>query len=87
MRKYSMEESLYDLLMFANDKEYVESLSTINRERLKRIIKQDYSGKDCVCCPCFAWKYDENRKINGCICTIGGKANKDGAGDCRLIGE
>ena len=63
-------ELLYVIIMKANDKQYVQRLSPELRQLLeKHVMKMDID--DCICCPCFAWEYDDNKEIKGCICTLG----------------
>lgn len=69
----------YSILFHANKKGYVANLSEDERQWLSNHTK---GTTVCLCCPCFAWEFDESKAISGCICTLGGNPNPYGKGKC-----
>lgn len=82
VRKQKKNRDAYAILFNANNKTFVNNLSAEEREWLKNIVKNGNAEADCLCCPCFAWDVNEDLKICGCTCTLGGVPNPDGKGDC-----
>lgn len=73
----------YEIMFLANEKEYVDALSEDQRKWLIDQVKGS-AIDNCMCCPCFAWKFAEDKSISGCICTIGGEPNVEEKGQCNV---
>lgn len=73
-------EWFYDVLFNANDERYIKLFTDEQKIYLINHIKE--TKPDCLCCPCFAWNYEQDGNISGCRCTLGGIANRNGKGQC-----
>ena len=74
---------IYTIIYLANDKQFIETLPRKQKEWLINDIKES-NPDQCICCPCFAWEYGEDKKICGCTCTLGGISREDGKGQCNF---
>lgn len=86
-KKKQNPQTVYTLLYYANDKRFVDSLTEEQRQWLIHYIANS-NIEDCVCCPCFAWEFDEAKNnITGCICTLGGIPSETDIGECTFVKE
>ena len=71
-----------NLLENADNPEYIKTLTEDQRKWLKDFaVKSEIDT--CMSCPCFSWDYDENKKMKGYICTIGGEPSLGKKGKCE----
>ena len=76
------EQEMYILFYVANDKRFVKSLTEEQRLFLLNHAAKDSNFNSCLCCPCFAWDRDEEGKITGYDCTLGGEPRTEEKGEC-----
>ena len=75
------EQEMYILFYVAYDKRFVKSLTGEQRMILINHAK-DSNIDSCLCCPCFAWNFDEDGTITEYNCTLGGKPKIEEKGEC-----
>ena len=61
--------------------EYIKTLTEDQRKWLKDFVAKSEIDT-CMSCPCFSWDYDENKKMSGYICTLGGEPSLAKKGKC-----
>ena len=83
IKKRKNPQAIYTILFHANNKNFVDSLTKEQREWLINDIKC-HKPEKCICCPCFAWEFGEDKAISGCICTLGGDVSENGKGQCHF---
>lgn len=76
-------QAVYLTVFYANDKQFVESLSDDQRKWLVKHIRSSKPDQ-CICCPCFAWEFGEDKEIKGCSCTLGGIPKAYDEGQCNF---
>jgi hypothetical protein len=79
--KKRSQHEIYMLMLYANNPEIVNRFTDDQRKWLIEFAKQQEIDS-CLCCPYFAWKFSEDKKVSGCICTIGGKPEVNRKGKC-----
>ena len=82
VKKKKNPQAVYTIIYNANNRQFVDTLTEEQRNWLVNYIKE-IKPEECICCPCFAWRFKEN-KVVGCLCTLGGIPNESDKGQCNF---
>ena len=75
------QQEVYKLIYHANNIKMVKTFTDDECQWLLNFVKHsEIDG--CLCCPCFAWKFTEDKEIDGFMCTIGGNPDVHTKGQC-----